>query len=170
MQTSKKTPPTLTDREQSSEARPGEICGGLFLHCCRRQEKPRLAPKTLPLFCKQKARFPIESRRNPGGSPVELFNNPAKSLILLVGVEGFEPPTPSSRTMCATRLRYTPRPDRGLITAHIAHCKTNGRSATSKTTLSGNLLDRGAVTEPDGSSGGAVSKRKSWPTFTATCL
>src|ERR1700761_9350641 len=27
---------------------------------------------------------------------------------LLVGVRGFEPPTPSSRTMCATRLRYTP--------------------------------------------------------------
>ena len=57
-------------RERSSEARPGAICGGLFLHCCRRPEKPRLAPKTLPLFCKQKARFPIESRRNPGGSPV----------------------------------------------------------------------------------------------------
>jgi hypothetical protein len=29
---------------------------------------------------------------------------------LLVGVRGFEPPTPSSRTMCATRLRYTPIP------------------------------------------------------------
>jgi hypothetical protein len=29
---------------------------------------------------------------------------------LLVGVRGFEPPTPSSRTMCATRLRYTPTP------------------------------------------------------------
>ena len=29
-------------------------------------------------------------------------------LILLVGVRGFEPPTPSSRTRCATRLRYTP--------------------------------------------------------------
>jgi hypothetical protein len=26
----------------------------------------------------------------------------------LVGVRGFEPPTPSSRTRCATRLRYTP--------------------------------------------------------------
>jgi hypothetical protein len=26
----------------------------------------------------------------------------------MVGVRGFEPPTPSSRTMCATRLRYTP--------------------------------------------------------------
>ena len=28
----------------------------------------------------------------------------------LVGVRGFEPPTPSSRTRCATRLRYTPTP------------------------------------------------------------
>ena len=27
----------------------------------------------------------------------------------LVGVRGFEPPAPSSRTRCATRLRYTPR-------------------------------------------------------------
>ena len=33
---------------------------------------------------------------------------PPKSLILLVGVAGFEPATPSSRTRCATRLRYTP--------------------------------------------------------------
>jgi transcriptional regulator with XRE-family HTH domain len=28
--------------------------------------------------------------------------------VNMVGVRGFEPPTPSSRTMCATRLRYTP--------------------------------------------------------------
>jgi hypothetical protein len=27
---------------------------------------------------------------------------------ILVGVAGFEPATPSSRTKCATRLRYTP--------------------------------------------------------------
>ena len=39
----------------------------------------------------------------------------AKCLVLLVGVAGFEPATPSSRTMCATRLRYTPIPDGGLI-------------------------------------------------------
>ena len=26
----------------------------------------------------------------------------------VVGVRGFEPPTPSSRTKCATKLRYTP--------------------------------------------------------------
>ena len=26
----------------------------------------------------------------------------------MVGVRGFEPPTPSSRTRCATSLRYTP--------------------------------------------------------------
>jgi hypothetical protein len=32
----------------------------------------------------------------------------AKLLRNLVGVRGFEPPTPSSRTRCATRLRYTP--------------------------------------------------------------
>src|SRR6056297_3754347 len=27
---------------------------------------------------------------------------------LMVGARGFEPPTPSSRTRCATRLRYAP--------------------------------------------------------------
>ncbi len=29
-------------------------------------------------------------------------------LSKMVGVRGFEPPTPASRTRCATRLRYTP--------------------------------------------------------------
>jgi hypothetical protein len=31
-------------------------------------------------------------------------------LMQMVGVIGFEPTTPSSRTRCATRLRYTPTP------------------------------------------------------------
>jgi hypothetical protein len=31
-----------------------------------------------------------------------------KLLILLVGAEGFEPPTLWSQTRCATRLRYAP--------------------------------------------------------------
>ncbi len=42
----------------------------------------------------------------------------------LVGVRGFEPPAPSSRTRCATRLRYTPTTPRtaqaGLIEARRA--------------------------------------------------
>ena len=33
---------------------------------------------------------------------------PAKVLISLVGVRGFEPPTPASRRQCSTRLSYTP--------------------------------------------------------------
>ena len=32
-----------------------------------------------------------------------------RTALELVGVRGFEPPTPSSRRKCATRLRYTPR-------------------------------------------------------------
>ena len=40
---------------------------------------------------------------------------------------GFEPATPSSRTRCATRLRYTPKAP--LITAHLACRKfAGGRS------------------------------------------
>ena len=30
-------------------------------------------------------------------------------LIVLVGARGFEPPTPASRTRCATGLRYAPK-------------------------------------------------------------
>jgi hypothetical protein len=45
--------------------------------------------------------------RLPGTRP-EAHGQYAKDLDSLVGVRGFEPPTPSSRTMCATRLRYTP--------------------------------------------------------------
>ena len=32
----------------------------------------------------------------------------ARAGVVMVGARGFEPPTPSSRTMCATRLRYAP--------------------------------------------------------------
>src|ERR1700716_837858 len=42
----------------------------------------------------------------------------------LVGVAGFEPATPSSRTRCATRLRYTPISlVGGLIAAAFPSCK-----------------------------------------------
>jgi hypothetical protein len=34
-----------------------------------------------------------------------------------VGARGFEPPTPRSRTECATRLRYAPFPPRALALA-----------------------------------------------------
>ena len=36
--------------------------------------------------------------------------------VLVVGVAGFEPTTSSSRTKRATRLRYTPKRERGLYT------------------------------------------------------
>ncbi len=41
---------------------------------------------------------------------LSLLDNPKrhKHLILLVGAEGFEPPTLWSQTRCATRLRYAP--------------------------------------------------------------
>jgi hypothetical protein len=35
-------------------------------------------------------------------------SNLCKSLIMLVGAEGFEPPTLCSQSRCATRLRYAP--------------------------------------------------------------
>src|SRR5579862_9286038 len=50
-------------------------------------------------------------------------------LQLLVGVRGFEPPTPSSRTRCATRLRYTPTPP-ALIEALSGRRKRGNRALT----------------------------------------
>src|SRR3990172_7548975 len=41
---------------------------------------------------------------------------PCAQLSKLVGVEGFEPPTPCSQSRCATRLRYTP------IGTHAKRC------------------------------------------------
>ena len=38
-----------------------------------------------------------------------LQQNCCNPLIYMVGMRGFEPPTPSSRTKCATRLRYIPK-------------------------------------------------------------
>ena len=45
-------------------------------------------------------------KADPEGSARYVFNRMGR--FWLVGVRGFEPPTPSSRTTCGTRLRYTP--------------------------------------------------------------
>ena len=42
----------------------------------------------------------------------ERMRERAKRLILMVGAEGFEPPTLCSQSRCATRLRYAPTPFR----------------------------------------------------------
>ena len=41
--------------------------------------------------------------------------SPGQTLLRLVGVARFELATPSSRTRCATRLRYTPIAERGVL-------------------------------------------------------
>ena len=46
--------------------------------------------------------------RTRGPVGVNIFKDQSIIRLEMVGVRGFEPPTPSSRTMCATRLRYTP--------------------------------------------------------------
>ena len=54
----------------------------------------------------------------------------------VVGVEGFEPPTPCSQSRCATRLRYTPRKccvqTRALIAATVAHGTDQRRERQSR--------------------------------------
>jgi hypothetical protein len=42
----------------------------------------------------------------------------------VVGVAGFEPVTPTSRTWCATRLRYTPTEGRSEPKQSSAHTNT----------------------------------------------
>jgi hypothetical protein len=39
-------------------------------------------------------------------------------IIVLIGVRGFEPPAPASRTQCSTRLSYTPAAGRYSGAAH----------------------------------------------------
>ena len=56
--------------------------------------------------------------RRPLLYPVEL----RARFGLLVGVEGFEPPTPWSQTRCATRLRYTPPKDEARILVSDPGC------------------------------------------------
>ena len=41
----------------------------------------------------------------------------------MVGVRGFEPPTPCSQSRCATRLRYTPMPGNPTITDAGSHAE-----------------------------------------------
>jgi hypothetical protein len=49
----------------------------------------------------------------------------ANCLISLVGVRGFEPPAPASRTQCSTRLSYTP-----AKAAHIAPGSARGKAVS----------------------------------------
>ncbi len=68
---------------------------------------------------------PIAERPRPRRGPYT-----RSPLTIMVGVRGFEPPAPSSRTRCATRLRYTPTAPRtaqaGLIEAPRAPRKRDG--------------------------------------------
>jgi hypothetical protein len=69
-----------------------------------------------------------EQRRDRGECFRSPYRSPRVSCVVrkLVGVAGFEPATPSSRTRCATRLRYTPpksakvRPSGGGYTIDLA--------------------------------------------------
>src|SRR3989442_10854075 len=67
---------------------------------------------------------------------------------MLVGVRGFEPPTPASRTQYSTRLSYTPNPKRttrgvatrslGLVAARDTSGRDESPSRSSLTKKPGN--------------------------------
>ncbi len=75
-------------------ARPAGRCCATFSRCARVEPPP---PEVLILF--------TSDAKNPAEAG---FSN-------LVGDRGFEPPTPSSRTKCATRLRQSPNAGRILL-------------------------------------------------------
>ena len=94
----------LQDERIESEGReplPQQIlkCGPCLAHGANRASKRRFG---------QVAREDVMGKISPGTQSAYLWGVRAKSLKRMVGVRGFEPPTPSSRTRCATRLRYTP--------------------------------------------------------------
>ena len=53
----------------------------------------------------------VERPLAASGDEASANRNFKSSAMELVGARGFEPPTPCSRSKCATRLRYAP-PDR----------------------------------------------------------
>ena len=63
----------------------------------------------------------------------------------MVGVRGFEPPTPSSRTRCATRLRYTPMcpPKRPRAPYRHARRFAQGRATSQEQNTGGEGLSFG---------------------------
>ena len=77
------------------------------------------------------AHFSKDSRRREGGCPQEGESRRPE----MVGVAGFEPATPSSRTRCATRLRHTPMMDTSRYSHHTirsqdAHGAKAGQNRT----------------------------------------
>src|SRR5262245_19399883 len=77
---------------------------------------------------------------------------------LMVGVAGFEPATPTSRTWCATRLRYTPTDGRsynpGVPKGKLERCND---CRAWNTRFIGRLQDdRGRGTLPQGRRAGRV--------------
>ena len=83
---------------------------------------------------RQGARFDICSQSDgsdSSGNPKTQFIENASGLrtprrASLVGVRGFEPPAPASRTQCSTRLSYTPA-EGGHIQAAAAPSKRGAR-------------------------------------------
>ena len=56
---------------------------------------------------------PFEKLRNVNPTFVRARTREEKEMV---GARGFEPPTPASRTRCATGLRYAPNFNRGQAT------------------------------------------------------
>ena len=70
-----------------------------------------IAPSTLMIAVSHQG---SKKLRRPMLYPDELQAQ-EKWLLQLVGVEGFEPPTPCTQNKCATRLRYTPLLEASII-------------------------------------------------------
>src|SRR5215472_443533 len=60
------------------------------------------------LECSNRSKIRSAQKCHPCLRYVLLPMSPGWTLILMVGAEGFEPPTLCSQSRCATRLRYAP--------------------------------------------------------------
>lgn len=60
----------------------------------------------------RKGAYFMSQRQNYGGQSGKTMGRTPK--VTLVGLRGFEPPTPCSRSRCATRLRYSPTVTGGI--------------------------------------------------------
>jgi hypothetical protein len=97
----------------------------------------------------QRAVSPSTSISTTGTKPHSRSTGMCKAFERMVGVRGFEPPAPSSRTRCATRLRYTPpcvRFGQSALIGAAASLSKPGRGAS----LDGASAPTGARDRRDG--------------------
>ena len=102
---------TIRDSDQLSYAHHKLINVADIIPAMKRRAPPEIGAPGRSRTCDHQLRrlvlYPTELRA-PAKRPSLHPKRPLRAIAKMVGVEGFEPPTPCSQSRCATRLRYTP--------------------------------------------------------------